>query len=73
MTTVTITNAHGTFTTTALGLDLVMAKYLPASVNGLATYMEELTGHAATEAYYSDVHSVSEFLVMIADGEYPVN
>ncbi len=66
---ITLTNAHGTFTTTGLGLDLAMIEHLPNSVNGLRDKMaERLDG---MEIDHSDVHSVTAFLVMFADMDYP--
>lgn len=63
--TITLTNAHGTFTASPGALDLAVMRYLPASVNGLWTVMEEINPGPD----YSDVRSVTEFLVMIADAE----
>jgi hypothetical protein len=64
---ITLTNAHGTFTTTGLGLDLVISEQLPASPNGL----REVLAERCPEIDYSDIHSVTEALVMIADMDYP--
>jgi len=61
--TITLTNAHGMFTTTAYGLDRAIARYLPASVNGLRAKLTELN----PEIDYSDVHYVSDGLIMLAD------
>jgi hypothetical protein len=63
---ITVTNAHGTFTTTATGLDCVISEKLPASANSLRAEMSERTG-----LDYSDVHSVSALLIMFADMDYP--
>ena len=65
MTSITLTNAHGTFTCTPGELDLAVMRHLPASVNGLWTAMEEIN----PKADYSDVRTVSEFLVMLADAK----
>jgi hypothetical protein len=62
----TVTNAHGTFTTVGSGLDLAMLRYLPASPDQLREVMSDATG-----LDYSDIHSVSEFLIMLADADPP--
>jgi|ERR1017187_5358839 hypothetical protein len=64
---ITLTNDHGTFTTTGLGLDLVIAEQLPASPNGL----REVLADRCPDIDYSDIHSATEALVMIADMDYP--
>jgi hypothetical protein len=64
---ITLTNAHGTFTTTGLGLDLVLSAHLPASPNQIRA---ELASRCP-DIDYSDIHSVTEALVMIADMDYP--
>jgi len=63
---ITLTNDHGTFTTTAMGLDRAIACYLPASPNGLREVITE-----RTSLDYADVRDVSAFLVMLADMDYP--
>jgi hypothetical protein len=64
---ITVTNAHGTFTTTASGLDCVIGEKLPASASSLRAEMSERN----PEIDYSDVHSVSALLIMFADMDYP--
>ncbi len=65
---ITLTNAHGTFTTTAYGLDQTITRHLPASVNDMRERLSELN----PELDYSDIHYVSEGLVMLADAkDYP--
>jgi hypothetical protein len=64
---ITLTNDHGTFTTTGLGLDLVISAHLPASPNGL----REVLADRCPDLDYSDIHSAAEALVMIADMDYP--
>jgi hypothetical protein len=66
---ITCTNDHGTFRTTGYGLDRTIGQCLPASVNSLRDQMERL--NPGTD--YSDVHSVSEFLIMVADITSPVS
>lgn len=64
---ITLTNAHGTFSTTPAELDLTIARYANMTRNGLWTAMEET--NAAAD--YGDVQSVSEFLIMLSDaGQY---
>jgi hypothetical protein len=65
---ITLTNAHGTFTTTASGLDLEIARRLPASPNDLREAMGWAVGG---DIDYSDVHDVAAFLIMFADMDYP--
>lgn len=59
---ITVTNAHGTFTARPTAVDVQMQRCLPASpldLQGvLSTYDESID--------WSDIHSVSEALVMIA-------
>lgn len=57
---------HGTFFTDSLGLDAVMAKYLPASPNSLRETVEERSG-----IDYSNVGDVSVFLIILASFDYP--
>jgi hypothetical protein len=64
---ITVTNAHGTFTTPVHGLDIAIRQYLPASVNDLTARLRE--HNPAFD--YSDVHYVSEALIMLADIEHP--
>ncbi len=64
---ITLTNAHGTFTTDGYGLDRVIARYLPASPNDLRAEMAEIN----PDGDYSDVRCVGEFLVMLADCGMP--
>jgi hypothetical protein len=64
---ITLTNDHGTFTTTGIGLDLVISAHLPASPNGL----REVLAERCPDLDYSDIHSAAEALVMIADMDYP--
>ena len=69
METVKLTNNHGEFTTTGYGLDRAIALYLPASPDDLRKVMAESTGRPPE--YYYDVHSVGEFLMMLADADFP--
>jgi hypothetical protein len=64
---ISITNAHGTFTTTTSALDLIIDRYLPASALQLQRVLSETTG--TPERDYDDVHAVSELLVMLADAD----
>jgi hypothetical protein len=64
---ISITNAHGTFTTTTSALDLIIERYLPASPLQLQRILSETTG--IPERDYYDVHAVSELLVMLADAD----
>jgi hypothetical protein len=66
---ITLTNDHGTFATTGMGLDRVISTYLPASVNDLRAIAEERN----PEINYSDVNDVSSFLIMLADMDYPAD
>lgn len=60
---VRIKSQYGEFLTTADILDLAAEKYLPASVNDMRGVM---TGITAVADDYAEVHSVSEFLIMVA-------
>jgi hypothetical protein len=62
---ITLTNAHGTFTCKSYELDARISRHMPASVNDLQAKMEAL--NPAFD--YSDVHYVSEFLIMLADNK----
>lgn len=59
-------NGHGEFSADGYGLDKAIRLYLPASVNDLRD-----TFSAAVGTGYEDVHSVGEFLIMLADIGYP--
>lgn len=63
---ITLTNKHGDFTTSGYGLDCALTAYLPASPNDLRKIVEDATG-----LDYSDVHYVSEFLIILADLDFP--
>jgi hypothetical protein len=63
---ITLTNAHGTFTTTPAGLDAEIAYRLPNSVASLRAALTE-----RTSLNYRDVHEVSALLIMFADMDYP--
>jgi hypothetical protein len=65
---ITCTNNHGTFRTTGYGLDRTISQCLPTSVIAMRDQMERL--NPGTD--YSDVHSVAEFLIMVADITSPV-
>lgn len=54
---------HGRFGTSGLGFDLMIERYLPNSVVGLVALIHEKNGH---EVDYSDVESVSELLLILA-------
>jgi hypothetical protein len=69
LTTISLANAHGTFTTTTSGLDLMIRRHLPASPDQLRRVLAASTGLPGSR--YADVRYVSEFLVMLADAEYP--
>lgn len=56
---------HGYYRCTAAELDAQMAKQLPASVNQLRDRLSE----QVPDIDYSDVHTVTEFLVIFADIE----
>ncbi len=66
---VQITNAHGTFTTDTLALDLMIQSRLPASPMELRDRLAETTGLPVYT--YDDISTVTEFLVMMADADYP--
>jgi hypothetical protein len=66
---VEIANAHGTFATDTLALDLMIKSRLPASRNDLCRHLAETTG--LPESNYDDVSTVTEFLIMMADADYP--
>jgi hypothetical protein len=59
---VTLANSHGTFTTDPFTLEQAITKYLPASVNDMHELMSEL----APDLDYSDVHHISELLIILA-------
>jgi hypothetical protein len=62
---VSITHAHGTFTTTTSALDLMISRHLPASPEQLRRVL-----NASTDAHlYDDLRDVSELLIMLADAE----
>lgn len=63
---ITFDSKHGQYATDAYSLDEAIRRYLPASVNDLQTIMAE----REPELDYSDIHSVSEFLIMLASFEY---
>jgi hypothetical protein len=58
----TLTNAHGTFTCEPYDLDRAIATLLPASVSDLRAELED----SNPDIDYSDIHYVSEALMMIA-------
>lgn len=60
--TLTLTSRHGTFTTDTFTLEQAITKFLPASVNDMRGLMSELV----PELDYTDVHYVSEFLIILA-------
>lgn len=62
MPTITLTNAHGTFTCEPYDMDRAIATLLPACVNDLRAELED----SNPGIDYSDIHSVTEALVMIA-------
>lgn len=64
MESITLTNAHGTFTCNGYQLDREIRRQLPASVNDLRGTMKDVS-YPATEEY-ADIHSVGEFLIMLA-------
>lgn len=69
MTLIMMSNAHGTFTTTGMGLDLEIASRLPNSPECLRGALATHTG--LPRETYADVHTVTELLIMFADTEYP--
>ncbi len=64
--TLAVTNAHGLFKVRPMALDLVMAKYLPNSINGLRAIIND----REPDVDISDVHTVTECLAILADMEY---
>ena len=67
LTTITMTNAHGTFATTGYGLDRAIATYLPASPNELRRTVSDAFGYGPEAEYAADVSTVSELLIMLAE------
>lgn len=59
---VMLLHGHGTFNCTTQELDAAIDKYLPCRVMDLRVLIEERTGVS-----YTDVHSISECLVVLAD------
>ena len=55
---------HGEYQTTADGLDMLMYRYLPASVSELRAKIEQRSGG---EIDYSDLHTVTECLMVLAE------
>jgi hypothetical protein len=68
MSKITLTNTHGTFTTSGMGLDREIENRLPASPNSLRY---DYAGGANAHEDYSDVVDVAAFLTMFADMDYP--
>lgn len=60
--TITLENSHGRFRVSYAALDIAMARYLPASVITLRRVINDELGWDA-----SDVQTVSELLVILAD------
>jgi hypothetical protein len=58
------TSDHGAYETTPEALDLMMSKFLPASPEQLRQVLSE-----RSEVDYSDVHSVSALLLVLAEYE----
>lgn len=58
---ITLTNAHGTFTTDAFTLEQAIIKYLPCSINDVRELFRELL----PDLDYSDVHHLPEFLIIL--------
>lgn len=53
---------HGTYSADPYYVDMIVAKYLPNSVNGLKAIAEEMASHT-----FDHVHSVMGFVVILAD------
>ena len=62
---ITLTNAHGTFTTTPAGLDAEIASHLPNCAANLRNALTDRTG-----IRYDDVSDVSALLIMMADCDF---
>ena len=60
-----MTTSTNTMEIRPLPFDLVMARYLPASPNGLRDIIRERTGVT------HDFHTVTEGLAILADLDYP--
>lgn len=61
--TIRLKNDYGEYLVTGEDTDDAIARFLPASVNGLR---EVMTGIAPAGDGYAKIHSVTEFLIMIA-------
>lgn len=59
---VMLLHGHGTFNCTTQELDAAIDKYLPNRVVDMRVLIEERTGVS-----YTDVHSISECLIVLAD------
>jgi hypothetical protein len=59
---ITLTNRHGRFEASAFLVEQAIVKFLPASVNDMRQLFKDL-GYRED---YSDVHYISEWLVIIA-------
>jgi hypothetical protein len=59
---ITLNNRHGTFTANAFLVEQSITKFLPASVNDFRLLFKDL-GYRED---YSDVHYISEWLVILA-------
>ena len=59
---ITLNNRHGTFSANAFLVEQAIMKFLPASVNDMRQLFKDL----GYQEDYSDVHYISEWLVIIA-------